>query len=239
MAAKTTLIRALREALQEQADPEKAAAMRAYMKSAMPYYGIQAGDQRRIYRDIFARWALSTFADWCATVLQLWRTAKYREERYAAIELTGYRRYIAFQTLETLPMYEELIVTGAWWDLVDSVAAHRIGGLLRSYPDVMRKEMRAWSVCGDLWKRRSSILSQLTFKRETDLSLLYECIEPSLASKEFFLRKAIGWALRQYAWTDPREVLRYVRSKRGELSPLSKREALKNILRSGMIKEIP
>ncbi len=213
--------------------------MRTYMKSAMPYYGIQAGDQRRIYRDVFARWPLSTFADWRDTVTNLWRTAKYREERYAAIELTGYRRYAAFQTLEALPMYEELIVTGAWWDLVDSVAAHRVGRLLRTNPDVMKKEMRAWSVCGDLWKRRSSILCQLTFKRETDLRLLYECIEPSLASREFFLRKAIGWALRQYAWTDPREVLRYVRCKRRELSPLSKREALKNVLRSGMIDEIP
>ncbi len=233
------LIRELRKTLQDQANPEKAAAMQAYMKSSMPYYGIQATEQRAIFREIFARRPLATYADWRDTVLHLWRTAKYREERYAAIELTGYRRYAAFQTLETLPLYEELIVTGAWWDLVDSVATHRIGGLLHCYPEVMKPEMRVWAICGDLWKRRSSILCQLTFKKGTDLSLLYECIGPSLSSKEFFLRKAIGWALRQYAWTDPHEVLRYVRRKRRELSPLSKREALKNILRSGLIREIP
>ncbi len=239
MAANTKLIQALRAALRDHADPDKAAAMQAYMKSAMPYYGIQATEQRRIYRDIFARWPLSAYADWRDTVLRLWLTAKYREERYAAIELTGYRRYGAFQTLETLPLYEELIVTGAWWDLVDSVAAHRIGGLLRLHPEVMKPEMRAWSRCDDLWKRRSSILCQLTFKKETDLPLLYECIEPSLASKEFFLRKAIGWALRQYAWTDPHEVLRYVRLKRRELSPLSKREAIKNVIKAGLVQDVP
>jgi 3-methyladenine DNA glycosylase AlkD len=94
----------------------------------------------------------------------------------------------------------------------------------------MRKEMLAWSRSDDLWKRRSAILCQLTFKKDTDLELLYAAIEPALASKEFFLRKAIGWALRQYAWTDPREVRRYVREHEKELSPLSKREALVRII---------
>jgi 3-methyladenine DNA glycosylase AlkD len=93
----------------------------------------------------------------------------------------------------------------------------------------MRREMRAWSRSDDLWKRRSAILCQLTFKKDTDLDLLYAVIEPALASREFFLRKAIGWALRQYAWTDPREIRRYVREREEQLSPLSKREALKNI----------
>jgi 3-methyladenine DNA glycosylase AlkD len=239
MAAKSMLIRALRTAMRSQANPEKAVAMQAYMKSSMPFYGIQTKEQRRVYRDVFARWPLATSADWRDTVLLLWRTAKYREERYAAIELTGYRRYAPFQTLETLPMYEEMIVTGAWWDLVDSIAAHRLGGLLLRYPDVMKPEMRTWSLCENLWKRRSAILCQLKFKNATDLSLLYECIEPSLGSKEFFLRKAIGWALRQHSWTDPQEVLRYVSRKHREMSPFSKREALKNVLRSGLISEIP
>ena len=80
-----------------------------------------------------------------------------------------------------------------------------------------------------MWKRRTAILSQLTFKKDTDLKLLYDCIEPSIESKEFFLRKAIGWALRQYAWTDPKEIQRYVRVNETRLSPLSRREALKNL----------
>jgi len=93
----------------------------------------------------------------------------------------------------------------------------------------MRKKMLQWSRSRNLWKRRSAILCQLSFKTETDLDLLYAAIEPSLVSKEFFLQKAIGWALRQYAWTDPREVRRYVRANAARLSALSKREALKNI----------
>ena len=93
----------------------------------------------------------------------------------------------------------------------------------------MRKAMLAWSTDADLWKRRSAILCQIRAKDKTDLELLYACIEPSLDSKDFFLRKAIGWALRQYAWTDPEEVRRYVAGHADRLSGLSRREALKNI----------
>ena len=93
----------------------------------------------------------------------------------------------------------------------------------------MRKAMLAWSRSSDLWKRRSAIICQLGFKKETDLDLLYTCIEPALGEKEFFLSKAIGWALREYAWTNPKEVVRYVDENRDRLSPLSVREALKNV----------
>jgi 3-methyladenine DNA glycosylase AlkD len=126
-------------------------------------------------------------------------------------------------------MYEEMIVTGAWWDYVDALAAHRVGALLRRFPDPMRETMLEWSRSDDLWKRRTSIICQNRFKAETDLDLLYACIEPSLESREFFLRKAIGWALRQYAWTDPAEVARYVAAHADRLSGLSQREALKNV----------
>jgi len=93
----------------------------------------------------------------------------------------------------------------------------------------MRRKMLAWSRSSNLWKRRTAIICQLGFKEETDLKLLYACIEPSLGSREFFLRKAIGWALRQYAWTDRAEIKKYVRLNRTRLSALSSREALKNI----------
>lgn len=131
--------------------------------------------------------------------------------------------------MEALPLFEEIIVTGAWWDYVDDVASHRLGEILRREPAAMKKAMLRWSKDDDFWKRRASIICQLGFKKETDLDLLYACIEPSLDSKEFFLSKAIGWALRQYAWTDPEEVVRYVRANEARLSGLSKREALKNV----------
>ena len=96
----------------------------------------------------------------------------------------------------------------------------------------MKSLMRRWARDPHLWKRRAAILCQIRFKADTDLDLLYACIEPNLADKDFFMRKAIGWALRQYAWTDAREVSRYVATNRDRLSPLSVREALRNVGRS-------
>ena len=203
--------------------------MQAYMKSEMPYLGIQAVPFRKAANAVLAACPLDSFEDWRDAVFELWRKARFREERYAAIELVGYGKYREFRTLDALPIYEEMIVTGAWWDLVDSIASHRLGELLRRYPREMRPILRDWAVSDDIWKRRSAILAQLGFKHETDLKLLYACIRPSLDRPEFFLRKAIGWALRQYAWTDPKEVTRYVRDHESRLSPLSRREALKNV----------
>jgi 3-methyladenine DNA glycosylase AlkD len=220
--------RDLRKALAAAAEPERAAPMQAYAKSDLPFLGVTAVPLRRVCREVFGDLDLPGAAAWRRAVLGLWRDARFREERYCAIELTGVRRFDRFQDLAALPMYEEMIVTGAWWDLVDGIAGHRLGLLLRRFPREMRKEMLAWSRSDDLWKRRSAILCQLTFKKDTDLGLLYAVIEPALGSKEFFLRKAIGWALRQLAWTDPKEVRRYVREHEKELSPLSRREALKH-----------
>ena len=123
----------------------------------------------------------------------------------------------------------EMIVTGAWWDYVDIIAAHRLSAILQRQGAAMKREMLGWSTNANMWKRRSAILCQLKAKEQTDLEFLYACIEPSLDSQEFFLRKAIGWALRQYAWTDPEEVRRYVARNKERLSGLSRREALKNI----------
>ena len=195
--------------------------MRAYMKSAMPYRGVPSPMLREACRVVFPVHSLESFDDWRDTVLALWCDARFREERYAALLLTGERRYRDYQTLDALPLYEELIVTGAWWDYVDPIASARIGALLKRYPARMQKTMRAWSRSTDMWKRRTAILCQLKFKADTDLALLYDCIEPNLGDKEFFIRKAIGWALRQYAWIDPREVRRYVARNRTRLSALS------------------
>lgn len=223
------MMRSLRKILRAAGDPRKAHAMQAYMKSTMPHHGVATPQLRRILKAYFADQPFPSAAAWQAQVLDLWRSARYREERYAALHLAGDPRARPFQTPAAMRLYEELIVTGAWWDCVDDIASHRVGPILRDYPVPMRRKMLAWSRSKDMWKRRTAIICQLGFKAETDLPLLYACIEPALDSKEFFLRKAIGWALRQYAWTDPAEIRRYVRRNRSRLSPLSCREALKNI----------
>lgn len=223
------LLARVRRELQLNADSIKAPIMQAYMKSAMPYHGVQAPLLRDCCRRLFRDEDFATVDVWRRSVLEVWRGARYREERYVAIALTGDRRAAAFQNPKLLPLYEEIVVAGAWWDYVDEIASRRIGPILKKYPAPMRKKMLVWSKSENIWKRRTSILCQLRFKRDTDLDLLYACIEPSLDSKEFFLRKGIGWALRQYAWTDPAEIRSYVRRNRSQLSALTVREALKNI----------
>jgi 3-methyladenine DNA glycosylase AlkD len=219
----------LRQRLLSAGDPEKAAGMKSYMKSEIPCMGVLADKRRTITRSIFQDLSFKDSKEWSDMVLHIWRDAKYREERYAVMDLCAMPKVKSFQTLEALPMYEELIVTGAWWDLVDEIAAHRIGNLLKNHPIEMKKHMRLWSNSENMWKRRTSIICQLTLRKDTDLKLLYDCIEPSISSKEFFLRKAIGWALRAYARVDQQEVVRYVEEKAATLSPLSRREALKHV----------
>lgn len=202
------------------------------MKSAMPYHGVPTTPLRKIERSLFDSCPLEGADRWRDTVLAMWRTAKFREERYAAIGLTGHRRYREYQTPEVaFPIYDEMIVTGAWWDYVDAVSIHRVGPMLRRHWDELAPIMRTWSTDEDLWRRRCSIICQISFRGEADLDLLYDCIEPNMADKNFFIRKGIGWALRTLAWAKPDEVIRYVDANRDRLSPLSQREALKNTSR--------
>ena len=228
MAVSKKLISALRQELKARADPRLATRMQAYVKSAMPCYGINAPTQKKTAKAVFLRYPLDDFVHWRDTVLALWRGARFREERICAIELCELRKYRTYQTLDTLPLYEEMIVSGAWWDLVDPIASHRIRYLLTEFPRPMVPVLQQWSRSSDIWKRRAAILSQLRLGEKTDLKLLYRCIEPSLESGEFFLQKAIGWALRDYAWTDMSEIVRYVNAHKNQLSKLSQREALKN-----------
>ncbi len=202
--------------------------MQAYMKSAMPYYGIPSANVDAICKKVFAEHPLSSCREWSTAILELWRGARHREERYAAIRLISVKAHRDCWKPVLMPMFEEMIVSGAWWDYVDALA-QVVGELLRAYPKEIRPVMRAWSTDTNLWKRRVSIICQVSFKRDTDLKLLYANIEPNLADRDFFIRKAIGWALRAHAWTDPKEIARYVRVHEAELSGLSRREALKNI----------
>ena len=224
------LLAALRREMVAVADETKAPSMVAYMKSAMPYHGVSHPRLSAICKKVFAEQAPSGCAEWKAAVLYVWRHAKYREERYAAVALASSGAHRDCLTPEVIPMLEEMIVSGAWWDYVDELS-QLVGAVLRSHPDRMQPLMRAWSTDPDMWKRRASIICQLRFKRDTDLRLLYANIEANTADREFFIRKAIGWALRQYAWTDHAEVASYVKAHEAELSGLSRREALKNMAR--------
>ncbi len=222
------MIEAARHGLAELADPTLAAGMRAYMRSEMPFRGVQKPQRTELLRRLVAEHPLDTPAAWEHTVRALWDDARYREERYLALALTGHRRYAGWQTPALVPLYRHLIVTGAWWDYVDEIASRRIGPLLRGYPAELEPIMLTWSRNDDQWLRRTSIICQLGSKQATDTELLTACIEPSIADRDFFLRKAIGWALREHTKTDPVWVRAFVDAHPG-LSPLSRREALRHL----------
>ena len=228
MTADAELVTAVRVGLAELADPIKAPEMQRYMKSDMPFRGVQMPARAALAARLFAEHPLSDSDSWVATVLELWRGARYREERYLALDLTGHRNYAGWQSPELLPLYEELVVTGAWWDFVDVVASRRIGPLVRAYPEQLVPAMRSWSRDADRWKRRTSIICQLGSKAGTDTELLAGNIEANLDDRDFFLRKGIGWALREFARSEPGWVLAFVDA-HPTLSPLSRREATKHL----------
>src|SRR5215213_10669784 len=128
------LVAAVRAGLAAAGDARKAPEMQRYMKSELPFRGVAAPERKALGRRLSGEHVLGSPAALRTAVLTLWRQAAYREERYVAIDLTGDRRYAAWQTPSWLPVYEEMIVTGAWWDFVDEVANRRVGALLRTYP---------------------------------------------------------------------------------------------------------
>lgn len=227
--ASPPLADALRKALRQAADPARAPAMQAYMKSEMAFRGVGSPTRRAAVRRELSEHPVSDADELRRVVIDLWDMARFREERYAAIDVLLHPRHRRFVTYQSLPLIEKLITEGAWWDFVDALAAHGVGSLLRAEPEKMKRVLRRWSRAKSPWKRRSALLAQLRFGAAIDLELLYACIEDNLDHHDFFIQKAIGWALRSHAWTDPKAVRRQVAKLGARLSPLARREALKNV----------
>ena len=229
MSGAADLVAELRTALDTAGgDPGRAAAQQRYMRSALPFRGLPVPTVRALVRGVVRTRPSPTYDEWATAVRTLWDGAEHREDRYAAIGLArsvpGHAR-----TEESLPLYRHLVLTGAWWDLVDETAAHLVGAVLRAHP-ATAAELRAWAREEDVWLRRTAILAQLRAKERTDRRLLVDVVEPNLAEPDFFVRKAIGWALRQYAHVDDDAaawVRRFVTENGERLSPLSRREALR------------
>lgn len=226
----TALVDAARTALRAAADPEAAEPMRAYMKSEMPFLGVPKPARTAALKPVFAEHRIVDGVSWRSAVLTLWDGAEFREERYAAVTLAQLKPYAGYATEpDATDLYDHLIVTGAWWDFVDEVAIRSVGPVLRAHPAAVTPTIRGWAHDADRWRRRTAVICQIGSKAAIDTDLLAETIEANLADTDFFLRKGIGWALRQHARLDPGWVRRFVAAHDGELSPLSRREALRNI----------
>jgi 3-methyladenine DNA glycosylase AlkD len=217
----------IRRELRAGGDPERAASAAAYLKVAenggLPLLGVRRPEVRRIARAAAAAQPASA-ETLTALARSLWDTAEFREERYAAQDLLGLRW--AHGRLDLLDLHRHMAVTGAWWDHVDEVA-HRIADLLDAHPDETAAVLRTWRSDESMWLRRLAVIGQLGRRDRVDLDLLTDVIEPNLADPEFFVRKAIGWALREVARWNPDWVRAFAETH--ELSPLSRREALKHL----------
>ena len=227
------LVDDLRRRIAEAGDPAKAPQMQAYMKSALRYRGVSSVPLRALLREVVPQHPLPDRASWEKAVHRLWDEAEYREEWYAALGVARHRLYRDHQDVDTLDLYRHLVVTGAWWDVVDDIAGHLVGDILAADPDRVTPVMRAWAVDDDLWVRRTAILCQLNRKEATDTDLLRHALtqnlEESLHGRTFSIRKAVGWALRQHARVDPAWVREFVAEHDATLSGLSRREALKHL----------
>jgi 3-methyladenine DNA glycosylase AlkD len=199
------------------------------MKSAMPYHGLTAPELRALLRPHLRSFAPADRADWERTVRAFWDGSTYREEWYAAIALGRHRVARSWQDRGTLDLYRHLVVTGAWWDVVDETAQHLVGACLLADRSQVTPVLRAWAVDDDPWLRRTAVICQLAHGDDVDRDLLSFAIEQNLDDTSFWLRKAIGWALRQHARVEPDWVRAYVDSLGGRLSGLSRREATKHL----------
>lgn len=222
-------LEALRAQMAAAGDPARAADQQRYLKSAMPCHGLSAPELRLLLRPHLKTFAPAGRDEWESTVRSWWDGATHREELYAAIAVARHRAARPWQDLQSLELYRHLVVTGAWWDVVDVIAAHLVGGVLAGHHAEAAPVLRTWAVDDDVWLRRTAVICQLGAGADTDLDLLTFAIERNVDNPSFWLRKGIGWALRQYARTDPAWVRAYVDLLGDRLSGLSRREATKHL----------
>ncbi|MBY5944820.1 DNA alkylation repair protein [Photobacterium rosenbergii] len=215
----------MQQRMAEAGNTDDAKAMQAYMKTEQPFYGVKSPERKAIFKQAREHTKISSFIEYKRLVLWLW-SGENREEQYLAMDAAEY--YKSFRTLEAFPVYEEMLNEASHWDTVDKLASNLIGPLVKEHRE-LEGAVRGWRESENMWLRRASLLVHLKHKAETNLPLLEETILMLASEKEFFIRKAIGWVLREYAKTDAEFVKRFVMTHQEQLSSLSRQEALKNI----------
>lgn len=216
----------IREALEPLGDPERAIKMAAYTKDHFAYFGVMAGPRRQAQRRFLNLATKGPIEDVWLAVAECWDQPE-REFQYVGADLL--RKNAQRLSPNDLPRVRHLIETKPWWDTVDSLATHVVGVIVKRHD--LGHVMDEWIDSQDFWVARTAILHQLFYKGDTDADRLFEYCHRRAADTEFFIRKALGWALRQYARIDPEGVKAFVEENADELSGLTKREALKHVLR--------
>ncbi len=206
-------------------DPDRAVGAEAYMRDQFPFLGISLPGVRTLSRTVLAGLPAPTEAELAAVAAGCWDRAE-REYQYFACDYL--RAHVAVPGPGFIGVVRTLVVTKSWWDTVDPLATRFTGELVRRHPDLVAT-MDTWSGDENMWLVRTAILHQLHYGWETDTARLFGYCTRQGGHKDFFVRKAIGWALRHYARTDPGAVRDYLDEHGSELSRLSVREAAKHL----------
>lgn len=207
--------------LYDNADPEKAPQMAAYMKNKFPFLGIQKPLRQQLTKEFLKEAKKGKTVDW-DIVSMLWNLPE-REFQYLTVDyLIALKDYIKVEDIEKI---EKLITTKSWWDTVDAIASVIVGQMCRNHPELIESHIIDWAESSNIWLARAAILFQLKYKENTDINLLSRIIRENSEQKEFFITKAIGWALREYSKTNKEWVREFIRN--NALQPLSIREGSK------------
>jgi 3-methyladenine DNA glycosylase AlkD len=214
----------LKTLFEKNADPVQAAPMKKYMRDQFEYLGIKTPQNAALQKEFYKAHGYPELAELDEIVRDLWALPQ-REFQYMGMGLLS--KFEKQLPAGFIDIVEYLIVTKSWWDTVDAIASHTVGTHFKRFPNVRENYLKKWRKSKNLWLRRTTILFQLGYKKETNFELLTEIISENVGSNEYFINKAIGWALRQYAYTDPKAVIKFVNST--ALHPLSRREAMKHL----------
>lgn len=212
--------------LSVRADPEKAIGMAAYLKTDMPFYGVQKKGRTEVFRGMKARFPIDDASSYREAIEALW-ARPHREEKYLAVGIA--KHYTDYLTFGNFDLYRRLIVEGAWWDFVDDVAINCVGIVQLYDRERVSPTIEEWIDHEAMWLRRTSLISPIKHKADTDYETLFDHCLRRADEKEFFIRKAIGWTLREYAKTDPDRVRGFLLAHRDSWSALSFREAAKHL----------
>lgn len=221
----SALVNTIQAALAERADPQRAPDMQRYMKTDMPFYGVAAADRVAIVKSALKQHPPANQDSYQADIRKLWQGNR-REDLYAALEVAEQSR--KFRKLEAFQLFEELMFACDWWDTLDWVAARLISPLMLKHSE-LEARIPGWRQHNSLWVRRGALLAQLKHMKALNHELLSESIRELAHERDFFIRKAIGWVLREYSKFNPLWVQNFVEQHRKQLSPLSIREALKRL----------
>lgn len=211
---------------QQNANPDFAFWMAKYMKNKFVYYGIKKPEREIIKKEFHHLFGWPSPENVNAVAMLLWQEQE-RELQYFAMELLY--KFRKNSTPGIINLYEEIITSKSWWDTVDYIAVKLVGHYFKVFPEQITTVTQKWMNSGNMWLQRSCILFQLMYKKDTDVDLLFSFILPCTDSKEFFIQKAIGWALREFSKTNPQAVLTF--AEQTPLKPLSRREALRIMMK--------